>query len=214
MELFKVKNQTETTADIYLYGDICQMEWSWEDVTPYGMKDTLSKLKGKDLNIYINSNGGDVFSGMAIHNMLKRHEGKKTGYVDGVAASIASVILMACDEIVVPENAWVMIHRPVAYMGGNADDMMKAAETLEGIEQSIAETYLSHSSLEKAALVDKMNAETWLSGNDISQVFDKGVRVKEALEAVACATDLKHKNMPEMDNKNEQMLIDIALAIN
>lgn len=215
MELLKIKNETDSSADLYLYGDICDKAWSWEDVTPNDLKDLLEQLKGKNLNIYINSNGGDVFAGMAIHNMLKRHEGKKTGYVDGVAASIASVILMACDEIVLPKNAWVMIHRPVAYVSGNADEVLKAAETLEGIEQSIAETYLTHSSLSKEILVQKMSEETWLSGEDIATIFDKGVIIQNALDAVACATELTYKKMPKIDNDaNEKMMIDIALALN
>lgn len=215
MKLFEVKNMTASSADVFIYGDIVTNEQVTEDVTPTAMQEQLRQIEGKDLNVFVNSNGGDVFAGMAIHNILKRHHGKKTGFVDGVAASIASVILMACDEIVVPQNAWVMIHRPEAFVGGNAEELVRAAEMLEGVEQSIAETYAAHSSLDKEAVLSMMCEETWLSGETIGTVFDKGVQVEKALEAVACATALKHKKMPEICNEDltEKMLIDIALAI-
>ena len=107
MKNLRIKNMIETSADLYIHGDIVDDGWKWfdSDITPADVRDQLDTLKGKELNVYINSGGGDVFAGTAIHNMLKRHEGKTVGHVDGVAASIASVILMACDEIVVPANA-------------------------------------------------------------------------------------------------------------
>ena len=88
----EVKNATNTSADLYFYGDIVS-SWlgAWDDTDQYpdSVKNFLDEHKGKDLNIYVNSNGGSVFAGIAIYNMLKRHNGHKTVYIDGLAASIS-----------------------------------------------------------------------------------------------------------------------------
>ncbi len=98
--LLKLKNSTETSADLYFYGDsVC------EDQYPQQIKEFLDDAKGKDLNIYINSGGGSVFAGLAIYHMLKRHQGYKTVRVDGLAGSIASVIALAGDKVVIPPSA-------------------------------------------------------------------------------------------------------------
>ena len=99
-----VKNSTLQTADLYFYGEIVSDWWgAWDDLDQYpeAIRDFLTEHEGKDLNIYVNSGGGSVFAGIAIYNMLLRHKGKKTVYVDGIAASIASVIALAGDEMCV-----------------------------------------------------------------------------------------------------------------
>ena len=101
-KLFTFKNETATSADLYFYGDIVSDWWgAWQDEDQYpdAVKNFLAEHQGKDLNIYINSGGGSVFAGIAIYNMLKRHQGKKTVYVDALAGSIASVIAFAGDKI-------------------------------------------------------------------------------------------------------------------
>ena len=105
-----------TCAELYLYGDIVDDEltaaWFGGNY-PQEIADFVAGLSpNQPLTIYFNSPGGDVFAGLAIYNVLKRHQGRKTGKVDGMAASIASVILMACDDRVVNTGAQVMIHDP------------------------------------------------------------------------------------------------------
>lgn len=194
----KIKNSTATSADMFLYGDIVDDGWDWldSDITPTGIKEQLDGLKGKELHVYINSGGGDVFAGTAIHNMIKRHDGKTVGHVDGVAASIASVILMACDEIEVPANAYVMIHRPMGGTFGDIDEHLKLCETLEKIEDSIISTYQLHTDLSREALSDMMAAETWFTGDQFADYFSKGVTLLDPVQAVACATDQQHKKWP------------------
>ena len=96
METLKKDNGTE----LYIYGDIVSAEsdrWSAEDVCPQSISDFLQSIeKDEDITLYVNSGGGDVFAGIGIYNILQRHTGKITGIVEGLAASIASVILMAC----------------------------------------------------------------------------------------------------------------------
>lgn len=116
INLLEVKNSTETSADLFFYGDIVSSWYgAWDDTDQYPEKvrDFLKEHENKDLNIYINSGGGSVFAGMAIYNMLKRHNGQKTVYIDGLAGSISSVIAMAGDRIVVPKNSFLMIHKPL-----------------------------------------------------------------------------------------------------
>lgn len=101
-DFLQIKNQTDTSADLYFYGDIVSSWWgAWEDTDQYPdkVKNFLDEAKGKDLNIYVNSGGGSVFAGMAIYNMIKRHQGNKTVYIDGLAGSIASVIALALSLI-------------------------------------------------------------------------------------------------------------------
>lgn len=100
--VLEIKNETKDNAELYFYGDIvssCLGAWDDTDQYPESIKKFLDNVKGKDLDIYINSGGGSVFAGMAIYNMLKRHKGFKTVYIDGLAASIASVIALAGDKV-------------------------------------------------------------------------------------------------------------------
>lgn len=143
-EIFRIRNETKTSADLYFYGDIVSDHWSaWsnEDQYPENIQQLLKGQEGKALNIYINSGGGDVFAGMAIYNIIKRHQGYKTVYIDGLAASIASVIAMAGDKLIIPKNAFMMIHKPWTVAIGNANDLVKEIELLNTIEQSIVNVY-------------------------------------------------------------------------
>ena len=110
-------------------------------MAPGDVKKFLDQLDGtENINIHINSGGGSVFGGIAIYNMLRRNNAHKTVYVDGLAASIASVIMMAGDEIVMPKNATVMIHKPSAsyfFTTKNADDLRKDAESLDTCQQTM-----------------------------------------------------------------------------
>ena len=119
------RNVSNNAADLYIYGDIVSSTWeAWcdEDTCPQDISDFMNQIEpGAELTVYINSGGGDVFAGIAIHSILSRHTGHKTGIVDGMAASIASVILMACDSIVMSSGAQIMIHNveKVATMSGS-----------------------------------------------------------------------------------------------
>ena len=128
----EIKNQTETTADLCFFGDINSEslgEWQKyypEDKAPKDVQDFLDQLEDvSKINVHINSGGGSVFGGIAIYNILKRYDAEITVYVEGLAASIASVIAMAGDKIIIPENAQMMIHKPSSITWGNADDMRK-----------------------------------------------------------------------------------------
>ena len=188
-----IKNQTDSSADLFFYGDIVsetwQSEWYEDDMAPGDVKEFLDQLDGtENINIHINSGGGSVFGGIAIYNMLRRNNAHKTVYVDGLAASIASVIMMAGDEIVMPKNATVMIHKPSAsyfFTTKNADDLRKDAESLDTCQEAIMQTYMTKAKVDKEEIEQKVNDETWLTGEEAAELFD--IKVEEANDAVACA---------------------------
>ena len=197
---FELKNMTDTSVDLMIYGDISSSEWWGDEVTPTQIHDLLNEAGGKDLNIYINSPGGDVFAGVAIYNMLKRYSGKKEVYVDGLAASAASIIAMAGDTINIPENAYLMIHNAWTVVWGNAKELLKEVELLENIDNTIANTYTSKAANDTSLETFKelMDKETWLSGNEAKTYFN--VNVIDNKPVAACI-DMevfnKYKHIPE-----------------
>ena len=194
--LLQIKNSTETSCDLYFYGDIVDSWWgAWDDMDQYpeSIKSFLDEAKGKDINIYINSGGGSVFAGMAIYNMLKRHQGYKTVYVDGLAGSIASVIALAGDKVIIPSNAYMMIHKPWCGLHGNSTELRAMADTLDKIEEGILNVYNENLAENADIEVVKamVNAETWLTGDEASKYFN--VNVSESVDAVACTSDYFNK---------------------
>lgn len=195
-DFLKIKNYTETYADLYFYGDIVSSwagAWDETDQYPDQVKSFLDSVKGKDLNIYINSGGGSVMAGMAIYNMIKRHSGYKTVYVDGLAASIASVIALAGDKVVIPSNSYFMIHKPWSVVGGNAEDLRKQADTLDKVEEGIMNVYADNlkNSSDLDTIKDMVKAETWLTGLEASKYFN--IEVTESIDAVACDSNMYEK---------------------
>lgn len=191
---------TANAAELYIYGDIVSTEWdAWsaEDTFPQGIADFLSQIdKAAPLTVYINSGGGDVFAGIAIHSILRRHTGPKKGVVDALAASIASVILMACDEIVVNSGAQIMIHKPSTIGWGNADDFQKLIGELDKCQQSITEIYMSRvkDGVTEEKITEMINAETWMNGAEAQDVFDLTVEERPAM--AACVSAFRYKNKP------------------
>lgn len=202
----EIKNQTEAAADLYFFGDINSEslgEWKKyypDDKAPKDVQDFLDQLDGvSKINVHINSGGGSVFGGIAIYNILKRHNAEIVVYVEGLAASIASVIAMAGDKIIIPANAQMMIHKPSGITWGNADDMRKEADILDGCQKVILNTYMQHAkdgvtAEEINALID---AETWKNGEEWQEFFD--IEVSEKSQATACESEYfdKYNNLPD-----------------
>ncbi len=215
----EIRNETETAADLCFFGDINSEslgEWQKyypEDKAPKDVQDFLDQLNGvSKINVHINSGGGSVFGGIAIYNILKRHNAEITVYVEGLAASIASVIAMAGDRIIIPENAQMMIHKPSSITWGNADDMRKEADILDGCQKVILNTYMQHT--KEGVTPEQINAlidaETWKNGKEWQEFFD--VEVSEKNSAAACTSDYfdQYNNLPEKLRENpEPQVVDI-----
>ena len=203
--------QDNDSAKLYFYGDIVSESWEsdWykESKCPQDIVDFFAEIdRYKAIDIYINSYGGSVFAGLAIYNILKRHQGKKTVYIDGIAASIASVIALAGDEVFCPSNAQLMIHKPWLYIAGNADDIRKAAEQLDVAQESIVAVYMQYvkDGITEEQVNQMVNAETWLIGEKAAEVFN--ITVTDAVNIAACAHSTyidKYKNVPEAMKKQD-----------
>ncbi|WP_397351398.1 head maturation protease, ClpP-related, partial [Paenibacillus larvae] len=139
----KMSADGSSSADIFIYGDIVTYQWDEVDTSATSFKEDLDRLGDlSTINLYINSPGGSVFEGIAIHNMLKRHKANVHVHVDALAASIASVIAMAGDTIYMPKNSMLMIHNPWIFAWGNASEMRKIADDLDRIGNSSKQVYL------------------------------------------------------------------------
>lgn len=204
-KFWEFKNKGEKTGELFLYSDIASSTWWGDEVTPQQFKSDLDGLGDIDnLNVFINSNGGDVFAGQAIHSMLKRHKAYVTVFVDGLAASIASVIAMAGDKIVMPENSMMMIHRAWTGLMGNSNDMRKMADDLEKIDESIIQVYETKTKQTNAKIIELMDAETWLTAKD---ALDLGFadEIEKPVNMAAC---LKDKDFSKFKNAPKFIIVD------
>lgn len=148
-------------VEVSIYDDI-----GWWGMTAKDFEAALKPHKGKALSVSINSNGGDVFQGIAIYNMLKAHGGDVEVRVMGLAASIASVIAMAGKKIKMPENAYMMIHNPWSFAMGDSEEMRKSADVLDKISESLVTTYVARTGKSADDIKAIMAEETWLSAAD------------------------------------------------
>jgi len=163
---FNAKENSDE-GELLLYGDISDSTWWGDEITPKNFKEELDSLGDiKTLNVYINSGGGDVFAGQAIYSMLKRHSATVNVYVDGLAASIASIIAMAGDSVKMPKNAMLMVHNPWSFGMGNANDFRKLADDLDKVRESMISVYEDKTGMEKESIVELMDAETWMTAEE------------------------------------------------
>ena len=151
-------------AELTIYGDITSFPWFEGDVSAHNLSVQLAALQNvSQINVYINSYGGEVAEGLAIYNALKRHPAKVVTYCDGFACSIASVIFMAGEERIMCNPSFLMIHDAWSFAQGNADELRKQADDLEKITTASVEAYMAHCNLTEEELRAKMKAETWLT---------------------------------------------------
>lgn len=175
-------------GELSIYGDISDVKWWEEDVTPKDIDEKLKELTDcTDIDIFINSYGGSVFAGQAIASMLDRCKATKTVHIDGIAASMASVIAMCGDKIIMPDNALMMIHKPSSFAHGNADELRKTADMLDKAEETLVALYMRHFNKSESELKDLLKAETWLTADE---ALDYGL-IDEKSEAVEMAASAK-----------------------
>lgn len=163
--------------------------WTGEGVTAKRIAAALRTIgPDKDITVSINSPGGDMFEGLAIYNLLREHEGTVTVKVLGMAASAASIIAMAADELLVARAGFLMIHDCWAVVVGNRLDLLEMAETLKPFDAAMADIYAARSGLDPKAVQKMMDAETWIGGAAaVEQGFADGLLpaddVKKNVEA-------------------------------
>ena len=160
-EWYKIKNNASEASDVYLFNDIGTF-----GITAQSFIDEIKEYDNKELNIHINSLGGEVFEGMAIYSIIQRRKAKTTVYIEGIAASIASVIALAADEVIMSENSLLMIHNAWGGTQGDARDMRKQADVLDKITNEIAEVYVKKTNIPYDEVIEMMNEETWLTAEE------------------------------------------------
>lgn len=191
------------SGDIFIYGEITK--WAWEEygeVSSITFKNELDALGDVEtINLYINSPGGSVFETMAIIAMLQRHPADVISHIDGIGASAASALPMISKKIIMYSNSMYMLHNAWTYASGNADQLRKAADDLERINQSMIQLYLNRAGdkLDAETLKQILDAETWLSAEDALK-YGLCDEIYEANNVAACIEEKfikQYKNIPK-----------------
>lgn len=190
----------DQSAEVYIYGDIGGY---WDGVEAEQFVKDLAALDVETMNVHINSPGGLVFDGVAIYNALVTHKATVNVQIEGIAASIASVIAMAGDEIAIGESANLMIHKPWSGVMGTADDMRKQAEVLDELEAGLIDIYSARTGKTSDQLSPLLSAETWFRGQSaVDEGFADKVIPNKQKKAARSAL-LNHYSHTPIDLRND-----------
>lgn len=204
-KFYNFEKVDDNSANLYIYGDIVSMQdWFWgsdDDITPNQFKDDLNELGNiKEINVHINSYGGEVFAGFAIYNMLKQHSAKINTYIDGIAASAASIIAMAGDTIYMPKTSLMMIHNTWSYVKGNAVELRKQAEDMDKINTAIRAAYLEKIKINEDELKQLLDEETLMTAEEC---IEKGFADKLVEEVDYAQNIYSNKTLMSIYNKTK-----------
>lgn len=156
-------------ATVYIYDPIVSDQWEAEyfgGVCPQDLVPKLKEIDAEVINLRINSPGGDVFAAQAICTALKQHSAKVIAHIDGVAASAATSIACACDEVVMADGAMYMIHNAWTIALGDRNDFIETAALLEKIDGTLADAYATRTGNKKEEMAALMDAETWFTAKE------------------------------------------------
>ena len=209
---FKVEVDTDNKeANLTIYGDIGESWWG-ESTSASDIEKALKNIKTDTINVHINSGGGDAFDGIAIYNQLKNHSAKIIIHVDGLAASAASLIAMAADDLIMNTGSMLMIHEASTIAWGTKSDIQKTMNALEGIDKSIADIYMTRYLGEREEIVNLIEAESWLTA---SEAVELGLadRVNEKAKVVD-PEEVKNAILSKFRNKNNPQHEVIGASIN
>jgi len=181
---YEIRAKAES-AEVWLYDQIGEDIFG-EGTTAKTFVAELSKLKTGQIDLHVNSAGGSVFDGMAIANAIARHPAKVTAYVDGVAASIAGVIALAGDKVVMARNALFMVHDPWGMAMGTSNDIRAYADVLDKVASTIKGVYRDKTALPDETLSELMAAETWMTAAE-AHAYGFADEIAPALDMAACA---------------------------
>ncbi|MBR9961258.1 head maturation protease, ClpP-related [Anaerostipes sp. Marseille-Q3525] len=206
-------DEDQKAANINIYGDITSYPWTEKDVSAYNLSKEIEGLDVEQINVYLNSYGGEVAEGIAIYNSLKRHKAAVKTVCDGMACSIASVIFMAGDERIMNNASLLMIHNAWTYTSGNADQLRKEADDLDKISNLSVKAYMEHINISEEELKALLDAETFLSPEEALEygfattiIGDKksdkaSQSAKKTLQKMILAKALENNENKEEDNE-------------
>lgn len=188
---FSIQAKAGGTASIAIYDEIGMF-----GITARQFADELAGLgRVSHIELHIHSPGGDIFEGIAIYNLLKNHPARITVTIDGIAASMASVIAMVGDKVRMPENAMMMVHRPWGIQGGDSAEMRRYADLLDKIEETLIPAYAAKTGKSSDELAAMLEAETWMNGKEC---LEHGF-ADELLEPVQAMVRLESKRIEGMN---------------
>jgi ATP-dependent Clp protease protease subunit len=204
--LFKIENKADDKAEMIIYGSIGA---TWEDsgVSAKQFHDELSKLPAstKEITLRINSPGGSVFDGITIYERLKQHKAKVIVYVDGMAASIASIIALAGDEIYISEGGFFMIHKPMTMTWGNDTDHEDTISVLQKIEDQMIGIYSRKTGISRAELSNMLKKDKWIKAEEAKELgfADKIIEASANMQVAASMLEKYPwaKTAPKFENK-------------
>ncbi|WBT60644.1 ClpP-like prohead protease/major capsid protein fusion protein [Kosakonia oryzendophytica] len=188
-------------ADIFIYDEI-----GYWGVTARQFVNDLKALGDiTHINLHINSPGGDVFDGIAIFNALKHHGAAITVHIDGLAASMASVIAMVGNPVIMPENTMMMIHKPWGFAGGDANDMRDYADLLDKVESVLIPAYAQKTGKTAEEIAALLEDETWMDGAECL-ALGFADQVTPSLQAMACIHSKRIEEFEKMPNSIRNMI--------
>lgn len=152
-------------ATLYLY-DVIVSDDCWGGVAAESFVKELNAATAPTIHLRINSPGGEVFAARAIEAAIRNHPSRIVAHVDGYAASAASFVAVACDEVEIAPGGFFMIHKAWTFTAGNADDLLHTAEMLEKLDASLVDTYAKKTGCTPEDIAEWMKAETWLSAGE------------------------------------------------
>lgn len=200
------------SIELHIKGDIVDdsqvwvYEWFDEPAAaPNLFKEQLNQFKGKDITVWIDSYGGDVFAGASIYNALKEHDGKITAKIEK-AMSAASVIAMAADEILMSPVAIMMIHNPLTTASGNMHDLRKVANILDEVKESIINAYVTKTGRSRNKISQMMDDETWMSANvAVKEGFADNILYQEELQVENNVHNFSFNRLAVMNSANQSI---------
>jgi ATP-dependent protease ClpP protease subunit len=208
-QFIHAKANGTSEGELWIYGDITDDKWYDSDVTPAGIRDALKDMGDiKILNIRVNSLGGNVFAGNAIQNIIDSYRRKTNckvhAYIDGIAASMGSNIPMVADKIYAADNSLYMLHKPLAFAYGNANDLEKAKEMLDKAEITLINNYMRHFTGTEDELKQMLSDETWLTADE---ALSYGL-CDEVIASVSVAASAKTIKYGAVDFLKEKLPVD------
>lgn len=185
------------SADVYIFDEIGTF-----GLTAQSFIEEIKSYKDTPMSLHINCVGGDVFEGMAIYNVLKKRTARTTVYIEGIAASMGSVIALAGDDVVMAENSLFMIHNAWGGAMGEATEIRKTAALLDKISGEIADIYTKKTNLPYNRVKEMMDEETWLSADE---AFNLGFidSISDAIKVAAKYDVSKFKNITDKEIQNK-----------
>lgn len=217
---------TSENSELIIEGEISSESWYGDESTPTQLREELAKHSG-DLTVHINSPGGDVFAGVAMFNALKKHNGSITIVVDSLAASIASIISMAGDRIVMAEGSMMYVHKPWTAVVGNSDEMREAANVLEKLADNLVDIYVNRTGRSKEEILSYLDGEgKWMTAQEavelgfadeaegktstLSETINNALRFAQPVQSAIMQPAMSLKNILKAKPTEDEQELEVA----